>query len=87
MCVCLQFPCIYINDVDGTFLGVGGGHILENGVKSEIVKSDSININSIDKKNKFIGLIITNDNIKLPIVILFRSLYRIKIFNVSMFKK
>ena len=62
-------------------------YILENGVKSEIVKSNSININSIDKKIKFIGGIITNDNKRLSIVILFRSLYRIKIFNVSMFKK
>ena len=70
MCVCLQFPCIYINDVDGTFLGVGGGHILENGVKSEIVKSDSIKINSIDKKIKFIGVIISNDNNALTVVIM-----------------
>jgi len=54
LCVCLQFPCIYINDVDGEFLGVWGVVFLKNGVKSKIIKSDSININSIDKKLNYI---------------------------------
>ena len=70
VCVCLQFPCIYINDVDNTFWGVGGVYILENGVKSEIAKSDSININSIDKKIKFIVGIITSDNTSIALVIM-----------------
>jgi len=38
-------------------------------VKSEIVKSDSIKISSIDKKIKFVGFIITNDNNAISIVI------------------
>ena len=51
---CVKFPCIYIYITDSDFLGVWGVVFLKNGVKSKIIKSDSININSIDKKLNYI---------------------------------